>query len=356
MKNFKEKIIKIFFPCQENNYYPYFLKQKFLNFYLFFLLFLKFFTFFLALFLHQNIFFALITKENLIKLVNEERAKYHLPALKENSLLERSSFLKAKDIFENNYFDHQSPLGYSPWHWFLLAGYQYQSAGENLAIGFLDSKEVFDAWLKSPSHRANILNRNFKEIGIWVQKGYFNGKEVYLVVQHFGAPKKIISQVGKKENVFLPSIIPSPILKEEKITQRDEKKEEKREVARTLPLVETKKITETKKTAEKKEEGKILSTVEKNDWTRLKKIEKAIVSFVLKYHHFLLQAFIYFSLFFLIFACLLTIIFDIFVYNRFVIDYKNLILRTLIFVFIFFLFLYFDYLKFLKLIPHDFSI
>jgi len=336
---FIKRIKKIFIPCRENDYYPYFLKNDFLNFYFLFFLFLKFFTIFSVLFLSQNTFFALITKEKLISLVNQERIKNNLPPLKENPLLERSSFLKANDIFQNNYFGHWSPKGISPWYWFKLAGYDYQAAGENLAIGFFDSKEVFDAWMNSLSHRANILNSDFKEIGIWVQKGYFNGKEAYLVVQHFGKPRK--------ESILdLPKgfVSPTPLLiKETPLPQvLGEIKEEKEIFISPTPM-EIEKIFQVKD--EKIESLGIL-----------KKVEKETVSFIFKHHFSLIQFFTYLSLGFLIFSCLLTIFFDIFVYHRFVIDYKELIPRTLLFVFLFFLFLYFDNLKIIQLIPHNFQI
>jgi hypothetical protein len=350
MTPFFKRIKKIFIPCQENDYYPYFLKKDFLNFYFLFFLFLKFFTIFLVLFLSQNFFFALITKETLINLVNQERIKNNLPPLKENSLLEKSSFLKANDIFQNNYFGHWSPQGISPWYWFQLAGYDYQSAGENLAIGFFDSKEVFEAWMNSPSHRANILNSDFKEIGIWVQKGYFNGKETYLVVQHFGKPKKEIIWEPKKEEKISSSLLPTtsvlatPLLvKETPLPPVLGEIKEEKEIFISPTPVEIERVLQFKD--EKIESIGIL-----------KKVEKEIVSFVFKHHFSLIQFFTYFSLGFLIFSCLLTIFFDIFVYHRFVIDYKELIPRTFLFVFLFFLFLYFDNLKIIKLIPHNFQI
>jgi len=359
-------IKKIFFPCQENNYYPYFLKKNFLNFYFLFFLFLKFFSIFLVLFFSQSVFFALITKEQLIELVNQERAKHNLPPLKENYLLEKSSFLKASDIFKNNYFGHWNPQGVSPWYWFKLAGYDYLAAGENLAIGFFDSKEVFDAWMDSFSHRANILNPDFKEIGIWVQRGYFNGKETYLVVQHFGKPKREILGVSEKKEEILPSFLATPSLslsplliketpfppflgeiKEDKEIIK-EKENQKEFLASDLPQLETEKEFQMKDVKIESEKIEII--------TNSKKIEKIITSLILKHHHSLIQIFNYFSLGFLIFSCLLTIFFDIFVYHRFVIDYKELIPRTMIFIFLFFLFLYFDNSKILKMIPHDFLI
>ncbi|MBI3638379.1 CAP domain-containing protein, partial [Candidatus Wolfebacteria bacterium] len=61
-------------------------------------------------------------------------------------------------------------------------------AGENLAVNFFDSEDAVNAWMKSITHRENILNTNFKEIGIGVAKGNYNGKESIFVVQLFGSP------------------------------------------------------------------------------------------------------------------------------------------------------------------------
>ena len=69
-----------------------------------------------------------------------------------------------------------------------LVGYPFKYAGENLAINFQDSKEVSDAWLASPEHKANILNPKFTEIGIATAQGMYSGKNATFVVQLFGTP------------------------------------------------------------------------------------------------------------------------------------------------------------------------
>jgi cytochrome c oxidase subunit IV len=109
-------------------------------------------------------------------------------------------------MLANGYFAHSSPTGITPWYWFKNVGYSYKAAGENLAVGFIDSKEVVDAWIDSPSHRANLFSSNFQEIGIAVLTGEFNGQETTLVVQSFGSPVGTVSQA------------PSEIKVEEQIT------------------------------------------------------------------------------------------------------------------------------------------
>ena len=136
----------------------------------------------------QNIFFADITKLALENFVNQTRHSAGLPTLTENKKLDAAAQLKAENMVANNYFNHTSPAGISPWHWFLQAGYNYKYAGENLAIGFFDSQEVFNAWLNSPSHKANILNPNYKEVGTAVLPG-FGQNNAIVVVQEFGSQK-----------------------------------------------------------------------------------------------------------------------------------------------------------------------
>lgn len=119
---------------------------------------------------------------------NEARAEEGRAPLTRNSLLDEAAQLKAEDMAVNGYFAHWSPEGVSPWHWFQMAGYTYKHAGENLAVHFTDSDAVVDAWLKSPTHRDNIMDEKFTEIGIGTAKGRYEDYDTVFVVQMFGAP------------------------------------------------------------------------------------------------------------------------------------------------------------------------
>lgn len=123
-----------------------------------------------------------------VKLTNEERAVNNAAPLQRNATLDAAAKLKADDMAKNEYFSHFSPTGVSPWHWFDQAGYVYAHAGENLAIHFTDSSEVVDAWMKSPTHRQNIVSGLYTEIGVGTAKGKFDGYDTVYVVQLFGAP------------------------------------------------------------------------------------------------------------------------------------------------------------------------
>lgn len=140
-------------------------------------------------FLHKTVLGQEIVSSVLIDLTNETRIKYGESPLIRSAKLELASNLKAQDMATHQYFAHNSPTGVTPWHWLEQAQYSFIYAGENLAIDFVESKDVEEAWLKSPTHRANILNGKFQEIGISTQEGTFNGHNTIYVVQMFGTPK-----------------------------------------------------------------------------------------------------------------------------------------------------------------------
>lgn len=130
-----------------------------------------------------------LTKSGVIQQTNSQRAKYGLPALKESTVLDNSAAAKVEDMFLNQYFAHESPSGYGVKDFAENAGYQFIIIGENLALGnFENDSDLVSAWMDSPGHRANILNEDFSEIGVWVKRGVYNGKTTWLAVQHFGKP------------------------------------------------------------------------------------------------------------------------------------------------------------------------
>ncbi len=127
-----------------------------------------------------------IQKEQLISQTNQQRQSNGVGTVTESPALSQAAMLKARDMFANNYWAHVSPKGTTPWHWFNLVGYSYQYAGENLAKGFDTSGGVISGWMNSPSHRENLLNPNYKEIGMAVLNGQLDGEATTLVVQFFG--------------------------------------------------------------------------------------------------------------------------------------------------------------------------
>lgn len=129
-----------------------------------------------------------VNQQKLIELTNAERQKLSLGTLSENSALDQAAVAKAANMFEENYWAHFSPSGKDPWGFIKSAGYGFSVAGENLAKNFQNSDDVVVAWMNSPSHRDNIVNSKYKEIGIAVVNGTLNGEETTLVVQMFGTP------------------------------------------------------------------------------------------------------------------------------------------------------------------------
>lgn len=106
-----------------------------------------------------------------LKIVNQERAKYGLKPLVISSKLTDVATVKAKDMADKGYFDHTSPTYGSPFDMLKHFGVQYTAAGENIAAGQKDATEVMNSWMNSSGHRANILNANYEQIGI----GYTTG-------------------------------------------------------------------------------------------------------------------------------------------------------------------------------------
>ncbi len=112
-----------------------------------------------------------------------------LPALIGNETLDRNAQIKLDDMFAKQYFEHVSPSGVGPGDIAKVVGYAYVIVGENLALGdFGGDEKLVTAWMNSPGHRANILNRFYQEIGVAVGKGMYDGRETWLAVQSFGMP------------------------------------------------------------------------------------------------------------------------------------------------------------------------
>ena len=132
----------------------------------------------------------------IVDLTNEERADAVLGTLRRNDVLDEAARMKAEDMAKNEYFAHHSPTGVTPWYWFGRAGYSFVHAGENLAIHFTDSGDVVEAWMDSPTHRANIMNGNYSEIGVGTAEGTYEGFKTVYVVQLFGTPSKATAEVA----------------------------------------------------------------------------------------------------------------------------------------------------------------
>jgi hypothetical protein len=128
-----------------------------------------------------------ITPVALLNLTNQERAAAGQPPLKLDSQLNTAAAYKSQNMFQENYWAHVSPSGIQPWYWFQQAGYVYLYAGENLAKDFDTSAGVVQGWMNSAGHKANLLNKNYTEVGFSVQNGTLQGGQTTLVVAHYGS-------------------------------------------------------------------------------------------------------------------------------------------------------------------------
>ncbi|RWZ78556.1 MAG: CAP domain-containing protein [Candidatus Microsaccharimonas sossegonensis] len=151
-----------------------------------------------------------ISASELLTDTNNERAKQSLPALKINDRLNNAAFAKAKDMFANNYWAHTSPKGVTPWKWFADAGYNYDVAGENLAKNYATAQATFDAWMASPTHRANILNGKYQDVGLAVVDGTLDGRPATLVVAFYGTPASAAVE-GAKDTKTTPVVNAPPV-------------------------------------------------------------------------------------------------------------------------------------------------
>ena len=130
-----------------------------------------------------------ITISGLLSSTNSERAAANKSSLGLSAKLNSSAQAKANDMIQDNYWAHNSPDGKTPWYWFDQAGYDYLVAGENLAYGFDTSSGVINGWMNSPSHRDNMLNSAFEQVGFGIANGSnYQGGPNTVVVAHYGDP------------------------------------------------------------------------------------------------------------------------------------------------------------------------
>lgn len=182
-----EKLIHLLLPRQSNNQ-----RAKILQIDSLFVL--------IALFVLAQFSFELISKykpgilgyasqispNDIIAITNTKRSEVGLQPLTYNENLSSAAYTKARDMIDRDYWAHVAPDGTQPWSFITRFGYKYRYAGENLARDFSSAQSIVDAWMGSPTHRDNILNPKYKEIGIGVTEGDLAGVDSTIVVQFFG--------------------------------------------------------------------------------------------------------------------------------------------------------------------------
>lgn len=152
----------------------------------------------LSLFIIQILFFnfktataePLISETIIFKLINKKRVENNIHPLIINNKLAQAAIDKAKYLYRNNYFDHESKNGQKTFsYWIKETNYKYSFAGENLATNFKNNNDIIQAWMNSSSHQENLLNENYLETGIAVYKN--------IVVQIFGRPAEMPMSIQK---------------------------------------------------------------------------------------------------------------------------------------------------------------
>ncbi len=145
-----------------------------------------------------------LIQAEIIKWTNYQRTKNGLPTLKENSKLNLTAQKKIEDMFNYQYFAHESLQGEEVADLARKNNYQFLVIGENLAMGnFVNDESLVEAWMNSPGHRENILSKNYHEIGVAAKKGLFDGKSIWLAVQHFGLPESACPKPDEEKKLLI---------------------------------------------------------------------------------------------------------------------------------------------------------
>lgn len=189
----------LFIPHQANNYQPHILHPKRLLFHGGVAVFIKIIVLVSLLSLPASAWLTpdVLKEESnkIVALTNNLRLELGINLLKENILLDQAAFNKAQDMMVNQYFAHMSPSKKNMLNWLRDVGYGNAAAGENLAMGFSSADDVVAAWIKSKTHYANLIDPDFKEIGVSMISGVFKDHDTTMVAQYFATPKIIVNAV-----------------------------------------------------------------------------------------------------------------------------------------------------------------
>lgn len=129
--------------------------------------------------------------DQLLESTNKQRIANGVAPLKLNTKLNSAAQSKVNDMVARNYWAHNTPDGQEPWVFFDAVGYKYFKAGENLAYGFSTSDATVIGWMNSPSHRENLLDSAFTEVGFGFKNGesYNNSGPETVVAAEYGRPQ-----------------------------------------------------------------------------------------------------------------------------------------------------------------------
>lgn len=131
-----------------------------------------------------------ITPAAIVYHANLARAKLGLQTLKTDKRLALAAQSKAEDMVKLGYFAHESPTGMDALALLTKAGYPARYAAENLAVHFTDASDVQTGWMTSPSHRSNIVDPRYEDVGVGVAPGRFEHRNTVFVVELFGKTRE----------------------------------------------------------------------------------------------------------------------------------------------------------------------
>lgn len=131
-----------------------------------------------------------MSRSGLLSSTNSQRANAGVSALSANGQLNAAAQAKANDMVARDYWSHNTPDGNPPWVFIDAQGYGYSKAGENLAYGFDNSNATIVGWMNSPSHKANMLDGTFTEVGFGFANSadYVGTGEETVVVAMYAKP------------------------------------------------------------------------------------------------------------------------------------------------------------------------
>jgi uncharacterized protein YkwD len=136
-----------------------------------------------------------LSTSGLLQSTNGHRSNHGRAKLSINQALNSAAQAKANDMVNRDYWSHNTPDGQEPWIFIQNAGYKYQKAGENLAYGFLTSNDTVAGWMNSPTHKQNMLDRDFTEVGFgFANSTNFNDSgQQTVVVAMYAKPQVLAS-------------------------------------------------------------------------------------------------------------------------------------------------------------------
>jgi hypothetical protein len=210
--------VKYFIPHECNGHKPHFLRPKSLLSIALGLLFIK--AGLVGFLFFTNPEGAQMSEElinRLLALTNDSRQINGSGTLVTNPVLQASAQAKADDMIANDYFAHYGPDGKKPWDWIDRAEYPYLLVGENLGMNFTSADSVHTALLNSPSHKKNLLNPKYTEVGLAMATGYIDGRKTNVLVEFFSYRKveptqtlAVAPAVEESVEVVAPAVTETP--------------------------------------------------------------------------------------------------------------------------------------------------